>query len=207
MGRAGAALAVPKEEPGGWNPNGLGSTCQPTAARGPMQASPDTCPTRPRRGPGEHVPARLEAALIPHHQTLGEREARALLQKLRDLNLLGCAIEVRPGEHVRLLGCTSLDGPVEQGVRYRLLRGDGRTEVLSLAFRGGRLGLSRDTEGHGSGNGAGTERDLWAEAYADRFGRVSVPALRARIDLCFPAPRELEHFLRRAVRSSFRRPA
>lgn len=150
---------------------------------------------------------RPEAPLIRHHQTLGEREARALLQKLRDLNLLGCAIAVRPGEHVRLLGCTSLDGPVEQGVRYRLLRGDGRTEVLSLAFRAGRLGLSRGAEGPATGGETDMDQGLWAEAFADRFGRVSVPALRARIDLGFPAPRELEHFLRRAVRSSFRRRA
>lgn len=141
--------------------------------------------------------------MIRFHDThLSERDARTLLQKLRDLNLLGCAIEVGACERVRLEGCLSLDAPVERGVRYRLRRGDGRTEVLSLAFSAGRLWLARAAEcmEHADESRAG----FGAEAFADRFGRVAVPELGARIDLGFLAPRELEHFLRRVVRSSFR---
>lgn len=132
-----------------------------------------------------------------------ERDERALLQKLRDLNLGACDVDVGAGMRVRIEGCLSVDAPVERGVLYGLRRSDGRGEVLSLAFRAGRLILTRGPSDHGRGD-AGRE-ELETDVFADRFGRLSVPELRARLDLGGDAPRELERFLRRIVRATFTR--
>ena len=57
--------------------------------------------------------------------TLAPAEARRLLRRLRDLNLVAHEVAVDGGTTVTIDGCLSLDGPVEQGVRYRLRVADG----------------------------------------------------------------------------------
>ncbi len=131
------------------------------------------------------------------------RDERALLQKLRDLNLGACDVEVGAGERVRIEGCLSVDAPVELGVLYGLRRCDGRAEVLDLAFSGGRLLLTRSAREREHGD-TGSEQLLMA-VFADRFGRLSVPELRARLDPGGNAQRELERFLRRIVRGAYLR--
>lgn len=140
--------------------------------------------------------------MIRHDDSrLNDRDARALLQRLRDLNLGACAIDVSLQERVRLEGCLSADAPVERGVHYRLRRSDGRAEVLSLECRAGRISIARGSDFHGRENQ--TTSELTTEIFADRFGRVAVPELGARLDLWSIEVRELEHFLRRLVRASF----
>ena len=128
---------------------------------------------------------------------LDPRDARDLLRRLRDLNLGACGIEVSGEERVRLEGCLSLDAPVERGVRYRLVDAAGRPLVLDIAFREGRLRLALDPE-----EGArGVPREV--DVLADRFGRLAVPELAARLDPESHPERGLERFLRRLVRGAF----
>lgn len=166
-----------------------------------MQSSP-VLPPRPSdyRVYGKGKTAWSPTVIRFHDSRLSEKDARALLQMLRDLNLGACAIDVTRLERIRLEGCLSLDAPVERGVRYLLRRSDGRAEVLSVTFQDGRLRLAREDEVPRTGR---KPREVGADVFSDRFGRVAVPELGARIDLVNNAPRELEHFLRRLVRASF----
>ena len=70
---------------------------------------------------------------------LREQAARRLLRRLRDLNFGDGTIRVTGGEEVRITGCTSLDHPVERGVRYRLSFEGGETKVVELEWSDGRL--------------------------------------------------------------------
>lgn len=122
---------------------------------------------------------------------------RNLLRRLRDLNLTACHIDLGRGRQVSVAGCSSLDQPVERGVRYRLrLVGCGEL-VLTIA--------ARDTTLHvalGDDAGPGNERVRSSSLTRDGSARLVAPAFRARLTQ-EPTPRELEHFLRRIVRATF----
>ena len=128
--------------------------------------------------------------LLPAHE-------RSLLRRLRDLNPSIRNLAVRRDLAVSVDGCLSLDRPVEQGVAYRLRSvGDGE-QVLQLAWSGGELSIRLE--------GATREPQvLCARFTVDEHGRAISPELRARLDLDHLEPRDLEHFMRRVVRSAFR---
>ena len=137
--------------------------------------------------------------MIRHDREVTAAETRELLRRLRDISLASAGIELASGAHVRLAGCVSADQPIERGVHYALLDSDGRRHLLELCSDGGGLAmtLSRD------------ERDLCeppssiaVELASDRFGRISAPALGARIDMAVCDPRDIEHFLRSLVRAA-----
>ena len=122
------------------------------------------------------------------------RETRGLLRALRDLNMIAQRMAIRPGEWVGVEGCTSRDAPVEQGVRYRLRLPDGSEGTLGIAGRNGRLDLSLAAPGVCTVQlSAPLERELG--------GRATARRLAARLGMQQPTRRELEHFLRRIVRS------
>jgi len=119
-------------------------------------------------------------------------KARALLRKLRDLNLTSGPVAVGRRACVQLAGCLSLDAPIEKGVRYRVLQSDGTLCLLELAWNGSALNLA-----------AGEQR-LEVPVTCDRRGRACAPKLGARVDPESCDTRELEHFLRRVVKTMFR---
>lgn len=124
---------------------------------------------------------------------------RSLLRRLRDLNLTACQISLGHGRHVSVAGCSSLDQPVERGVRYRLRPVDGAGEeiVLSIAARESMLHVALD-----DARLSGGLRTRSSSLTRDSAARLVAPAFRARLS-ADPTPRELEHFLRRIVRTTF----
>ena len=137
--------------------------------------------------------------MIRLERDLNAALARDVLRRLRDMSIGPCAIEVTPHERVELAGCTSRHEPVERGVRFELGRGDGRRELLTLGWRNGTLDVQI---GGAAGRFGAPARRFFVELACDRHGRIVAPAIRARLDPRHPAPRELEHFLRRLVRSA-----
>jgi hypothetical protein len=136
----------------------------------------------------DHLQAGLDPAFL-----------RALLRRLRDLNLRAARIAVGAGARVSLAGCSTCDGPVESGVVYRLSDPEGRT---------GRLRLSAE----GSDLVARLEWGTQLAAVRTRFGldargRVFSRELRLRVDLTGGASRDLERLLRRVLRSLFAPPS
>ncbi|HJO26960.1 MAG TPA: hypothetical protein QF730_06915 [Planctomycetota bacterium] len=131
---------------------------------------------------------------------LSDFQARQLLRRLRDANLSGGAVAVSGGLTVALGGCLSLDGPVEQGVRYRLRLADGAERVLDLAWQEARLSvclrLPRSTQ---------PEHQLALALDLDGEGRASSSLLAARMDPEANDPGEIDRFLRRLVRGIFGR--
>ena len=131
----------------------------------------------------------------PNNHNLNPRETRLLLRKLRDVNLGAQRIAIRSGLTVAFGGCLTLDGPVEQGVRYRLRSADGEHHTLTLEARGVDLEIRlRTAEG---------ERTLLAPLILDAQGRTSSPTIAARMDVDQGTRRDCEHFLRRVVRGVF----
>src|SRR5260221_8508702 len=63
---------------------------------------------------------------------LSQDKTRALLRKLRDLNLPAGPIAVTSRARVALAGCTSTDVPAENGVRYRTRLADGTDGTLEI---------------------------------------------------------------------------
>jgi hypothetical protein len=133
------------------------------------------------------------------HRTLPEEKFRTLLRKLRDLNLTAGPITVSSRVHVALAGCLSTDAPAEGGVRYRLRLDDGSDGLLEI--RGAPTGLDLELS---RGNLASGARRVHAEVTCDRAGRACARSLFARVSPDTCDARELEHFLRRIVRSIFR---
>ena len=127
-------------------------------------------------------------------------KARSLLRKLRDLNLSTGPVAITRDLAVFLGGCLSLDFPAESGVRYRLRTTDGREGLLEIAW--GQKGLEIGAVGPQPFAPRGALRVALRE---DRRGRAYARELGARVfpDTC--DRRELEHFLRRVVRTLFRR--
>jgi len=137
--------------------------------------------------------------------SLTGEKARALLRKLRDLNLSSGPVAVGRRACVELAGCLSLDAPVEQGVRYRVQQGDGTTCLLELAWSGSALSLAAGELGQVLPLDRQPPRKrLEVSVTCDRRGRACAPKLGARVDPESSDTRELEHFLRRVVKTMFR---
>ncbi len=127
--------------------------------------------------------------------TLPSDKARLLLRRLRDLNLNAGPVAVTHGLGVVFAGCSSLDGPAESGVRYRLRRSDGTEGVLEIGWRDALLRLSL------SGVPESDRRELAVPVTCDRLGRACARRIGARVAPESTDQRQLEHFLRRVVRS------
>jgi hypothetical protein len=129
------------------------------------------------------------------HRFLSEEKTRALLRKLRDLNLTAGPIALTRGSRVALAGCVSTDDPAESGVRYRMRFESGKDGLLEI--RGGPEGLEVQVFG------AEPDRRLAVRITCDRLGRACARPLGARVMPETNDARELEHFLRRLVRAVF----
>lgn len=131
--------------------------------------------------------------------TLSADKARALLRKLRDLNLSTGPVAITRNLAVFLGGCLSLDFPAETGVRYRVRTTDGREGQLELVW--GQKGLELSAIGPVP---FAPRANLRIPLKQDRQGRAFARELGARVlpETC--DERELEHFLRRVVRTVFK---
>lgn len=146
---------------------------------------------------------REASALDPGRSSTPAREdrclpadrARTLLRKLRDLDLRAARVEIHGSLSVRIDGCLSADVPIEGAVRYRLREEGGAEHVLEIAWQKGELELGLV--------GAGEVRRRRFALLVDDSGRAAVPTLGARMDPDSAGRREVEHFLRRLVRSAF----
>ncbi len=131
--------------------------------------------------------------------SLTAEKARSLLRKLRDLNLSSGPVAVNRAGWVKLAGCLSLDAPVEKGVRYRVTKSDGVLSLLEIAWTGSALEVvaSQLEVAH-------PVKKLDVNVTCDRKGRACAKALGARVHPESCDTRELEHFLRRVVKTLFR---
>jgi hypothetical protein len=133
---------------------------------------------------------------IPAWPPLAAGQARTVLRKLRDLDLRGARVEINGSLKVGVSGCLSPDSPVSGELRYRLEVPEEDERWLAIAWENGVLALTL-TDG---------ERQLASRRIAlleDPEGRASAPEVAARMDPENAGPREVEHFLRRLVRSVF----
>ncbi|MBK7642258.1 MAG: hypothetical protein IPJ19_04300 [Planctomycetes bacterium] len=134
----------------------------------------------------------------------GEK-ARALLRKLRDLNLTSGPVAVGRRACVEIAGCLSLDAPVEKGVRYRVQRDDGTPGLLEIAWNEGWLSVASGELGPQLPlDRLPPMKRIEVPVTCDRKGRACAPALGARVDPESIDRRALEHFLRRVVKTMFR---
>jgi hypothetical protein len=144
------------------------------------------------------------------HQHFSADKARTLLRRLRDLNSSTGPIAVRDDLFVTLAGCSSLDAPAESGVRYRLRLNDGAEVTLELAWSVTGLELEITGPGRATSNGraatnnTSTLAKMCVPVTCDRKGRACVPELGARVSPDSTDERQLERFLRRAVRTLLR---
>ena len=128
---------------------------------------------------------------------LREQAARRLLRRIRDLNLGDGIVHLQDGREVRITGCTSLDHPVERGVRYRLSFEDGQTEVVELEWRDGRIYTKRAGEHDGSSD---CETSFGLNGHPT--GLVELAGLRSSIDLSKASPEDFEALLGRIVEAT-----
>jgi len=137
--------------------------------------------------------------------TLPGEKARALLRKLRDLNLTSGPVAVGRRACVEIAGCLSLDAPVEKGVRYRVQLNDGTSGLLEIAWSGNSLNVAAgELAAVVPADRQPPMRRIEVPVTCDRKGRACAPALGARVDPESCDTRELEHFLRRVVKTMFR---
>jgi hypothetical protein len=137
--------------------------------------------------------------------SLTGEKARALLRKLRDLNLTSGPVAVGRRAWVELAGCLSLDAPVEKGVRYRVQLDDGTAGLLELAWNEGALSVAAGELGPVLPlDRLAPMKRLDVPVICDRKGRACAQVLGARVDPESCDTRELEHFLRRVVKTMFR---
>jgi len=137
--------------------------------------------------------------------TLPGEKARALLRKLRDLNLTSGPVAVGRRACVEIAGCLSLDAPVEKGVRYRVQLNDGTSALLEIAWSGNSLNVAAgELAAVVPADRQPPMRRIEVPVTCDRKGRACAPALGARVDPESCDTRELEHFLRRVVKTMFR---
>jgi len=131
-------------------------------------------------------------AATPEPQPI-DRQARRILRRIRDLNL-AARLDVGGGRRVSIEGCSTLDSPVERGVRYRISSGEKRG-ALSLVQEGDGLEISL--------SGLRGEPRLELELVIDGEGRAASPTIAARLNAEETDPLAVEHFLRRVVRALF----
>ena len=137
--------------------------------------------------------------------TLPGEKARALLRKLRDLNLTSGPVAVGRRACVEIAGCLSLDAPVEKGVRYRVQLNDGTSGLLEIAWSGNSLNVAAgELAAVVPADRQPPMSRIEVPVTCDRKGRACAPALGARVDPESCDTRELEHFLRRVVKTMFR---
>ena len=137
--------------------------------------------------------------------TLPGEKARALLRKLRDLNLTSGPVAVGRRACVEIAGCLSLDAPVEKGLRYRVQLNDGTSGLLEIAWSGNSLNVAAgELAAVVPADRQPPMRRIEVPVTCDRKGRACAPALGARVDPESCDTRELEHFLRRVVKTMFR---
>ena len=128
---------------------------------------------------------------------LREQAARRLLRRFRDLNLGDGVVRLSDGREVRITGCTSLDHPVERGVRYRICFEDGRTVVVELDWRDGRLHTKRiqkPSEDPLNGTSFGLN--------GHPTGLVELSGLHSAIDLSCASSEDFEALLGRIVEAT-----
>jgi len=101
---------------------------------------------------------------------------------------------MQDGKEVRITGCTSLDLPVERGVRYRLSVESGEVVGVKLEWRTGRL-HTRLSAGPMDETGAGISFGLNGHP----AGLVELSGLHSAIDLSCASSEEFEALLRRIV--------
>ena len=130
---------------------------------------------------------------------LSADKARTLLRRLRDLNLSSGPVAVTHRREVSLAGCLSLDAPAEKGVHYRVHSSDGSESLLEILWGPAGLELSAH-----DAHSTTALRRLHVAVTCDRKGRACASALGARVQPESNDRRELEHFLRRVVRTLFR---
>ena len=128
---------------------------------------------------------------------LREHAARRLLRRLRDLNLGDGSISLKDGEKVRITGCSSLDHPVESGVRYRLNFSNGDAEVVELQWQNGRL--HTHLTGHDSLTGA-CRASFGLNGHPS--GLVELSGLKSAIDLSSASFKDYEALLSRIVEAT-----
>ena len=133
------------------------------------------------------------------NSTLSGDKARGLLRRLRDLNWTSGPVALTRQHTVRIAGCTSLDAPVEQGVRYRAQNASGDPCLLEIRWTGEALEILAFEL-----NPSQPVRRLSIGMVCDRKGRICAREIAARVSLESGSTRELEHFLRRVVRSIWR---
>jgi hypothetical protein len=129
---------------------------------------------------------------------LSADRARTLLRRLRDLNLVAGPVALSRDAFVTIAGCLSMDGPAEAGVRYLLRFLDGTERTLEIGWNG--FGLVMSVLGPGTSD----LRTLRIPVTCDAAGRACAPAIGARVRPDTTDRRELEHFLRRVVRTIVR---
>ena len=130
---------------------------------------------------------------------LREHAARRLLRRLRDLNLGDGSVSLKDGDKVRITGCSSLDHPVEGGVRYRLNFSDGNAEVVEIQWQGGRI------HAHLTGSEAlksGTETSFGLNGHPS--GLVELSGLKSAINLSSASCEDYEALLSRIVEATIR---
>lgn len=127
-------------------------------------------------------------------ESLPHAGIRRLLRRLRDLNL-AARVAIRPGAFVRLKGCSSIDAPVEQGVRYQLVDDAGHIATLELSPGEGSVVL-RLADEYG-------ERRAAVPCVHDGEGHGSLPTLAARWPEDSTDPRAYARVLRRVVRGFY----
>ena len=131
----------------------------------------------------------------PHQ--LREQAARRLLRRLRDLNFGDGSVRVTGGEEVRITGCTSLDHPVERGVRYSLSFESGKTKVVELEWSDGRLHTRLFVD---PADEPATQTSFGLNGHP--AGLVELSGLHAAIDLSCASSEEFEALLRRIVEAT-----
>lgn len=133
----------------------------------------------------------------PPARQMAPAQARTMLRKLRDLNLAASKVAIDHDHTVSIDGCLSLDGPVEQGVRYRVRLQDGAEYILALRW------TSQQLEIQLRGPERSQRRSLSTEFMCDATGRATSASLRVRVNPAHADGREIEHLLRRIVRGAF----
>lgn len=106
-------------------------------------------------------------------------------------------MHLRDGQEVKITGCTSLDHPVERGVRYRLCFDDGKTEVVELEWRDGRLHTKSSRE---LADGLQSEASFGLNGHPT--GLVELSGLHSAIDLSTASSEDFEALLRRIVEAT-----